>query len=154
MQEFFLIGLIGTILILLTSGVVYETLAILWKRLPRIRVGRLRIAIVIGFIFLVHILSIWIYGIAYYILLHHTDLGGFTGESIANGNYGNDLFSMVYYSTITYTSLGFGDMVPTLGFRFLSGIEGLNGLVLIGWTVSYAFLAMQKFWKLHERPAE
>jgi len=150
MQEFLTIGLIGTALMLLTSAVVYETLAVLWERLPRMRVGRRRIAVVIGAIFIAHIVCIWIYGVAFYWLMHHLDVGGFEGASIADGNYGTDLFSMVYYSTVTYTSLGYGDIVPTRGFRFLAGIEVLNGLVLIGWTVSYAFIAMQKFWKFSD----
>ena len=49
----------------------------------------------------------------------------------------------------TYTSLGLGDIVPTGDVRMMTGAEALNGLVLIGWSVTYSFLAMEDFW---ERP--
>ena len=150
MNEFLTISAIGTVLLLLTSAVVYEALAILWRYLPRLPIGRLRVAIVMASIFAVHIAAIWIYGITFWLLYHYTEIGDFVGESMKADIYGNDLFSLVYYSTITYTSLGFGDIVPTGGFRLLSGIEVLNGLVLIGWTVSFAFLAMQRYWKFRD----
>ena len=149
MEEFVIIGFIGVCLILFTSALVYETLALVWDYLPKMRIGRRRVIVVIGSIFAAHMLCIWVYAIAYYLLLHYTQLGGFTGISYEQGLYGTDLLSMMYYSTIAYTSLGFGDIVPIKGFRFLSGTETLNGLILIGWTVSYAFIAMQKYWKLH-----
>jgi hypothetical protein len=47
----------------------------------------------------------------------------------------------------TYTSLGYGDVVPRGDVRLLAGIEALNGLLLIGWSVSYTFIAMERFWK-------
>jgi hypothetical protein len=36
--------------------------------------------------------------------------------------------------------------VPHGQLRLLAGVEALNGLLLIGWTTSYTFLAMEKFW--------
>ena len=30
--------------------------------------------------------------------------------------------------------------------RLLTGIEALNGLVLIGWSASFTYLAMEEFW--------
>ena len=52
----------------------------------------------------------------------------------------------VYYSFITYTSLGFGDIIPTDYLRFITGIEGLTGLLLIAWTASFVYVQMQRFW--------
>ena len=37
----------------------------------------------------------------------------------------------------SFTSLGFGDIVPTGAVRLLAGAECLNGLLLIGWSASY-----------------
>jgi hypothetical protein len=108
------------------------------------------LAIVVGAIFCTHIACIWMYGLLFYFLNEYTQLGSFTGEGLETDTFNHDVFSHVYYSTTTYTSLGFGDILPLGGFRFLSGIEVLNGVVLIGWTVSYAFLAMQRFWKFGE----
>jgi hypothetical protein len=33
--------------------------------------------------------------------------------------------------------------------RLLSGVEALNGLMLIGWSASFTYLTMEKFWPLH-----
>jgi hypothetical protein len=47
-----------------------------------------------------------------------------------------------------YTTLGIGDLYPTGALRILSGVEALNGLVMVGWTASLTYLYMEKFWKL------
>ena len=53
-----------------------------------------------------------------------------------------------YYSAVMYTSLGLGDVFPTGHLRFMSGIEALNGLMMIGWSTSFTFLAMRNYWPL------
>ena len=58
-------------------------------------------------------------------------------------------FSMldsVYFSAETFTSLGFGDIVPSGPLQLIVGSETLIGLLLIGWSASYAFVAMERFW--------
>ncbi len=45
--------------------------------------------------------------------------------------------TLFYFSTETFTSLGFGDMMPVGPIRMLAGIEALNGLLLVGWSASY-----------------
>ncbi|EGG99066.1 Protein yfbU [gamma proteobacterium IMCC2047] len=51
-----------------------------------------------------------------------------------------------YHSFVTYTSLGFGDIIPTGYLRFITGIEALAGLVLIAWTASFVYVEMRRFW--------
>ena len=46
-----------------------------------------------------------------------------------------------------YTSLGFGDLYPTGWIRLIAGVECLNGLILIGWSSSFTYLAMRRFWQ-------
>ena len=50
-------------------------------------------------------------------------------------------------SAITYTTVGFGDVVPVGPIRFLSGMEALTGFVMIGWTASFTYLEMERFWR-------
>jgi hypothetical protein len=147
MENFFYAGIIGAFLMMLTSAVTYEILVMTWRELPRFRIGRLRVAVVMVAIFVVHIICIWIHGFAYYYLLHHGSIGTFIGPSVEQHMQGADLMSCVYFATVVYTSLGFGDIIPTDGFRMLTGVTVLNGLVLIGWTVSFAFLTMQRYWR-------
>ena len=46
----------------------------------------------------------------------------------------------------TYTSLGLGDIHPTGPMRLLVGLEALAGLMLIGWSSSFTYLSMRRFW--------
>lgn len=52
----------------------------------------------------------------------------------------------LYFSAETYTSLGYGDVVPGGALRLLAGMEALNGLLLIGWSASFIYIAMERFW--------
>jgi len=52
----------------------------------------------------------------------------------------------MYFSAETYTSLGFGDMTPIGPIRLIAAVEALNGLLLIGWSASFTYISMEKFW--------
>ena len=39
-------------------------------------------------------------------------------------------------------------LYPTEAIRLLSGVEALNGLVMVGWTASFTYLTMERFWNL------
>lgn len=49
----------------------------------------------------------------------------------------------VYFSTVTFTTLGYGDIVLHDKWRVLSGIEAANGVVLLGWSTAFLFEIMQ-----------
>jgi hypothetical protein len=51
-----------------------------------------------------------------------------------------------------FTTLGTGDLVVSGPLRLIAGVESLNGLVLIGWSASFTYLSMEKFWEAHRRP--
>ena len=42
-----------------------------------------------------------------------------------------------------YTALGYGDAVPSLGWRLIGPVTALNGLLLIGWSVAVIFEVMR-----------
>jgi hypothetical protein len=69
------------------------------------------------------------------------------GFGSLRGGFDNSLLDCSYFSFVTYTSLGFGDIEPLGNLRFLTGLEALTGLVLITWTASFMFIEMQKLWK-------
>lgn len=55
----------------------------------------------------------------------------------------------VYFSFITYTTIGFGDISPLGDLKYLTGrLQALTDLVLISWTASFLFVEMQKYWKI------
>ena len=93
---------------------------------------------------LAHIAEIWMFAFGYFFIIKFTDLGSLvafdTGEVIHN------IMNCIYYSFITYTTLGFGDIIPTGSLRFLTGLESLTGLVLITWTASFMYFEMRRYW--------
>jgi hypothetical protein len=57
-----------------------------------------------------------------------------------------DFFDCVYLSFVTYSTLGFGDIVPEGWVRFMVGTEAVTGLVQIAWTASYLYFQMGRNW--------
>ena len=45
----------------------------------------------------------------------------------------------VYFSLISFTTLGFGDIVLTPQWRILSGLVAANGLLLFGFSTAFLF---------------
>ena len=48
---------------------------------------------------------------------------------------------------MVYTTVGFGDLVPTDEMRVLTSAEALAGLALITWSASFTYLQMQRLWR-------
>jgi hypothetical protein len=49
------------------------------------------------------------------------------------------------YVVVSVATLGFGDLAPVGNIRLLTGMESLTGFVLIGWSVSFTYLEMDRF---------
>jgi hypothetical protein len=95
---------------------------------------------VYGVIFL-HIVEIWLFGSCLWLLLQVEHTGALTGASQPA------LLDAIYMSATTFSTLGFGDLVPIGPLRFLVGTETLSGFILITWSASFLYLEMQEFWK-------
>jgi len=101
---------------------------------------RRRVVILISFALLTHVAEIWLFGAGYFVLADEFKFGTLSGLPATLPDY-------VYFSAMTYTTVGFGDAVPVGSIRFLAGMEALTGLVMITWTASYTFLEMQRDWR-------
>jgi hypothetical protein len=119
----------------------YEGLERLSRVMPHLKM-RYRFRIVIGLLgaILAHVVEIWIFAACYYLKSFAPELFGHLGSVEP------DLFDCAYFSFITYTTLGYGDVVPTGSLRFLAGLEALTGLVLITWTASFMYFEMSRYW--------
>ncbi len=53
----------------------------------------------------------------------------------------------VYFSFVTFTTLGYGDITLSEGVRILSGIEAMNGILLVGWSTAVLFAVVQRVWQ-------
>ena len=59
----------------------------------------------------------------------------------------HDFETSVYFSFVTFTTLGYGDITLSEGYRLLSGIQALNGILLVGWSTALMFAVVQKTWQ-------
>jgi hypothetical protein len=57
-------------------------------------------------------------------------------------NFGETL----YFSLVTFTTLGYGDITIESNWRLLSGFEAINGIIVIGWTTAIMFSLIQKIY--------
>ncbi len=127
-------------MLLLTSALIhYEALRVLDAGVPMLGwPRRWHILLVIVGLFCAHALEIVLYAVAYHMLVHHTALGVIAGSDRLPFD------AALYFSMETYATLGYGDLVPTGAIRLLAGSESLAGLLLIGWSASYAHITMDR----------
>lgn len=64
-----------------------------------------------------------------------------------------DFEQALYFSTSTYVTIGYGDVVLPAGSRILGSIEGASGIILIGWSTAFFFSIVDRL-KLLERGLE
>lgn len=78
------------------------------------------ILVVVFGIFALHTVQVWCYA-ALYEALHEFS----TFEEA------------LYFSTVSFSTLGFGDLTLSARWRVLGAIEAVNGLVLIAWSTAF-----------------
>lgn len=80
-----------------------------------------------------HVAEIWLYAVTFYLLQAVWSVGHISGD------FTGRFFDYVYFSAVTYTSLGLGDVWPHGPLRLVTAIEALNGLILVGWSVWFTY---------------
>jgi hypothetical protein len=55
-----------------------------------------------------------------------------------------DLQTSFYFSMVTFTTLGYGDVVLTGNWRTLASIQAANGVIVFGWTTALIFVFIQR----------
>ncbi len=119
----------------------YEGLSLIGRTIKaRVFHHRAKILVLIFSQLGLHIIAIWMFALSAYLLTRWLGYGAIL--PVPSGGY----LDYVYFSAITYTTVGFGDFVPAGAVRFLSGMEALTGFVLITWSASFTFLEMQRYW--------
>ena len=78
------------------------------------------ILVIVLALFTLHGIEIWLYAAVYLVI-----------GAVQN------LEAAVYYSTITYASIGFGDSEMARPWRLVGAIEGINGVLLLGWSTAF-----------------
>jgi voltage-gated potassium channel Kch len=68
----------------------------------------------------IHTVEIWLYAALY------LGLGAFTHFEEA-----------LYFSTVTFATIGYGDLVMPHPWRILGAIEGATGILMLGWSTAF-----------------
>jgi hypothetical protein len=50
-----------------------------------------------------------------------------------------DLQAALYFSAVTYTTTGYGDLVLPEEWRIVGGVEALTGILMCGWSTGFFF---------------
>ena len=53
----------------------------------------------------------------------------------------------VYFSLVTFTTLGYGEITIDSMNRILAGLEAINGIILIGWSTAFMFFVYTEILK-------
>ena len=83
--------------------------------------GAAIVFVVLGLV-AIHTAEIWLYAVVYYAL-----------EALP------DFEAALYFSTTSFTTIGYGDVVLEKKWRLFGAIEGANGLLLFGWSTAFLF---------------
>jgi hypothetical protein len=142
-MQLLLIFVINCLIVGLAVVIHYETLYRLARHLPRVKVRpRYKVLWGVLLILVAHVAEIWLFALGCYGLLHLDGMGALSGNVSAAAS----LRDCAYFSFVTFTTVGYGDIVATGHIRYLMGLEALTGFVLITWSASFLFLEMQKYW--------
>ena len=143
----FIVATFCIALLVFTTIIHYEVLRALTVSLPAMAVPpRSKLIVVIFGAFFTHVAEIVLYALTIYLLARYLGLG-----TLGDSHHFSVSVAM-YFSAETYTSLGYGDYIPSGDLRLLAGVEALNGLLLIGWSASYTYIAMERFWGDEDSP--
>ena len=90
-------------------------------RTPHVRLDQALLLLVAVFsLFVLHGVEIWLYAAVY------VGVGEFRSFEDA-----------LYFSTSTYATIGYGDLVLSRAWRIVGAIEGVNGIILLGWSTAF-----------------
>jgi voltage-gated potassium channel len=65
----------------------------------------------------------------------------------------DSLREALYFSMVTFTTLGYGDITLNTDWQLLAGVEGMVGIVVFGLTTALLFAVIQKTWRAsHQKP--
>jgi hypothetical protein len=78
-------------------------------------------------LFALHTCEIWLYAVLYRVL----------GET-------RGFEDALYFSTVTFASLGYGDIVLSSRWRMVSAIEAANGVILFAWSTAFLLTATKR----------
>jgi voltage-gated potassium channel len=117
------IHIVGLVILI---AVLKVRVPVVMRRHFHIGLTRVLVFTVVG-IFFLHTIEIWAWAALY------LQIGEFETLSRA-----------LYFSTVTYTTLGFGDIVLRPEWQLTSSFEAANGIILFGVSTAFVFAVLRR----------
>ena len=121
------------------TGLHYEVISRLDLALAA-RTGSTRrhLPLIITAVMAAHLIEIAIYAAAFWLVSAKLEVGSFAGGDPVGAA---QFFALAAES---YTSFGYGDIVPTGWLRFIVSLAPINGLLLLAWSGAFLYGAVQQ----------
>jgi voltage-gated potassium channel Kch len=87
------------------------------------------------------------------VMLHLAEIAVWAGFYVWQGAM-PDVASAVYFSTVTYTTTGYGDLVLPSEWRLVGGVEALTGILMCGWSTGFFMAAVSRLYALRSAAAD
>lgn len=142
-MSFVLVLVISFVVSAIACFIHYEILHGLHRQLLKIskRSHHYKLSTILVGISIAHFLEIIVYAIGFY-ASSQFGLGGLEGAVGAAANFEDYL----YFSVVSYSTLGIGEIYPVGHLRLLTGVEAVVGLMLIAWSATFFYAHMEKRW--------
>ena len=89
---------------------------------------------------LLHVVEVVVWAVVYVALPGRAGLTG--------------IVDSVYFSIVTFTTLGYGDITLTADWHPLAGMEAMAGIMVFGLTTAIMFAVISRTWKIARNVAE
>ena len=91
------------------------------------------------------LIAVWI------VFLHLAEISAWAVAYAWNGAM-PDLQTALYFSAVTYTTTGYGDVLLPEPWRLDGGVEALTGILMCGWSTGFFFAIVNRLYEPHTRP--
>ncbi len=127
---------IGSALVVVTVLVHGVSLDIILRALRAIgmetliRWRLLSLSLLVLAVFSAHLIEIWIWAVFYFFI-----------EEIPTFK------TALYFSTSSFTTVGYGDLTLSEEWRLLGRLESANGMILFGWSTAFIFTVIHRIYE-------
>ena len=120
----------------------FEVMTLMTKLANRVH-WPVRVGLLVGVfvLFTAHSAEVWIFAGGLYIGAEILQIGGFDGPFDGRAR------DYLYISLVNYTTLGYGEIVPTGYLRTICGFEALIGLLMMAWSAAFTIFRLTARWR-------